>query len=627
MGAKDMTLRAGSKYFILAAIFLVALQFAVFGRSLDYAFLKYDDDVYVYENQDVQRLDAESIAWLFAKPYYRSYTPLPLLSHAIDFRLWGLAPWGHHLTSLILHCINSILLFFFVLQVLRITREPAGDAGKELPPRPVGEPDTAGPLGAFVAAAIFSLHPMRVESVAWVSDRKDLLLLLFMLPACMAYLRYDANRNTKRGLRWYLVSLVCVVLAAFSKSIAVVAPVLFLLFDAFLTRRHRSMTWNGLLTEKIPFFIVGGTFGAIAIVAAGGSRPNEIMNTFSTAEQVFLPFYSIMFYPVKMLWPSHLTPVYPPPAFPAMVLAAIVCIVITKFVIDLARRGKPLWLLVWLCYVVTVLPTVSAVTAGIQLWADRYSYVAAVGLVLPFGVAVRDLWHGFGRHGVIERGSIVLLSSGLIAVCCALSVLQLPVWQNGESLWQHAISEAPDLARPYGNLGVVLENEGDHSGALAQYRRAIALEPGYADALYNMGIAYESMNFQDSAALSYSRAIAMDSSYDDAYVNLGNLCVASGKLDEAIMLFERAIAINGSDPDPYYNMGIALYTKGDAGKALESFQEALKRSPGYAKAYHNMGAIYLHFGLNDAAFDCFKRAARLGLTESQNLLRSRGQSW
>jgi protein O-mannosyl-transferase len=622
-----MTLRTQSKYFIVGAIVLVALQFVVFGRSLNYEFLKYDDDVYVYENQNVQRLDSESIAWLFARPYYRSYTPLPLLTHALDFRIWGFSPWGHHLTSLILHSINSILVFMLALMLLPSRRNPEENRDGGMQPVAEGIADMPVFLGAFVTAAIFSMHPMRVESVAWVSDRKDLLLLFFMLPGCMAYIRYDANRNTKRGLYWYLLTLSFLVLAALSKSIAIVMPVLFLLFDAFLTRRLGSHTWRGLLMEKIPFLLVSAAFGVIAVLAASGSRPNEILNKMSTAEQVFLPFYSIIFYPLKMLWPFHLTPVYAPPAFPSMVLAAALCIVITKAAIDWAKRGKPLWLLVWLGYVVTVLPTLSAAGAGIQLWADRYSYMPAVILVLPIGAGVCRLWHDFSHKSIFIRGCTLLLSCSLIAACSVHSILQLPVWRNGERLWQHAILEAPELARPYSNLGVVLENKGDHNGALAQYKKAISLEPGYADALYNMGISYEAMNFRDSAELSYSRAIAMDSTYDDAYINLGNLCVQAGRLDEAIALFEKAIVINGADPDPYYNMGIALYAKGDAGKALESFQEALKRAPRYAKAYHNMGAIYLQFGLNDAAFECFKQAARLGLPESQSLLRSRGQSW
>jgi Tfp pilus assembly protein PilF len=339
------------------------------------------------------------------------------------------------------------------------------------------------------------------------------------------------------------------------------------------------------------------------------------------------PFYSIMFYPAKLLWPTHLTPVYGPPGLSLMIVAALAFVVVTGIAIAFLRKGNPWFLLAWLCYTVAILPTIGGLSAGIQPWADRYSYLPAVSLFLLLGAGIRRLWEGYQRRSVFARISVAVLCALPLFICGCLSMRQVSVWQNGESLWTHAIAEAPGLPMPYANLGVAREDKGDHDGALHMYAKAVGLEPHYADALYNMGIAYESKGLPDSAGAFYTRAIAADTAHDDAYVNLGNLSVRAGRLDEGIRMYEQAIAIDGTKPDPYYNMGIAVYAKGDREKALACFQSAIKRSAGYADAYHNMGVVYLDLGEGAAAMECFTRAARLGLPEAQTLLKSKGYSW
>ncbi len=613
---------------VAVALLVVAMQFLVFGTALNNQFLNYDDDVYVYENASIQTLNAESVAWMFARPYYRSYTPLALLSHAMDFQLWGADPRGHHASNLLLHSVNAVLVFLFGLMLFHAARGESGGESPHALQISMYSRETADVISAFVAAAIFSIHPMRVESVAWVSDRKDLLLALFVLLCCMAYLRYEWSRGTPRALRWYLVSLLFFVLAGLSKSIALVVPLLLILFDLFLLRSPaRGISWKTLLMEKVPFFIVSAALGIVAVIAARGSQISDIVTRFSTAQAALNPFYSIMFYPAKLLWPTHLTPVYAPPGTPLMIVAAILFIGVSGLALVALRRGNPWFLLAWICYGVTILPTITGLSAGIQPWADRYSYLPMVSLALLPGAGIRWLWKSNQDRGMLARGLIVVLCALPLVVCGALSVQQMSVWRDGDSLWTHAIAEVPDLPMPYANLGVVRDAQGDHDGALALYAKAIALQPHYADALYNMGITYESKNLTDSAAACYAAAIAADTSYDDAYVNLGNLFVRAGRLDEGIRLYEQAIAIDASKPDPYYNMGIALYTKGNRTEALDRFQSAITRSPRYADAYHNMGVVYLDLGEGAAALECFTRAARLGLPEAQQLLQSKGYSW
>ena len=452
-------------------------------------------------------------------------------------------------------------------------------------------------VGMFIAALLFSLHPMRVESVAWVSDRKDLLVVLFALPCCMAYLRYDLHRGTKRALRWYLGSLFLFVLALLSKSVAVVIPAVLIFLDLFLLhRRNLRSTWLALLAEKTPFLVLSVAFGILAIIAGKESQPSSIVAKLSAAQKALLPLYSIMFYPMKMLWPIYLTPVYDAPGIPLMVVAAILCIAITVFTIINARRGREYWLLGWLCYVVAIVPTITGLSAGIQPWADRYSYFPIISLMFLAGGSIRSLWERYHHTGVTPRVLIAVLCAVLVLVYGRLSAQQLSLWQNAETLWRSAIGVTPEVPMPYANLGVVLESKGDHDGALTMYAKAVALEPQFANALYNMGISFEAKQLVDSAVSCYTKAIAADRTYADAYVNLGNIFVRAGKLDDGIRLFEQAILLDPSDPDPYYNMGIAIYYKGDRVKALECFQSAVKYSPSYANAYYNMGIVFLDLG-------------------------------
>jgi len=625
-------------YWLVSVLALVALQALVFAPSLDFEFLKYDDDVYVYENANIQTLNAESIAWMFARPYYHAYTPLALLSHAVDYRVWGDSPRGHHLTNVVLHALNSILVLLFGVQLFQITRKEDKGVVVQAPADPGAQPvarsrpkvsyETAGIVGAFFAAAAFSVHPMRVESVAWISDRKDLLLAFFVLLSVMAYLAYHHRRERKHAMLWYLASLIAFVFAALSKSVAVIIPVILIFFDALLPNGPaKATTRKSLLLEKVPFFLVSFVFIAVAMLSARGTRMSDIVADFTLLQDVLLPFYSVMFYPAKMLWPVQLTPVYGPPELPVMILAAVLCIGVTALTIIAARRGNRWWLLAWLSYLVAILPTTTGLSAGIQPWADRYSYLPVVGLMLLAGAGVRALWRKVEVRGALLVSSTAIPLILIVVALAGLSMRQLPMWQSGEMLWRHAIAGAPELPRPYANLGVVLDSKGDHGSALGLYAKAVEIEPGYADALYNAGVAYEAMEFPDSAALFYARAIAADSMHDDACVNLGNLHVRAGNLDEGIRLFQRAMTIDDSNPDPYYNMGIAAFSKGERTRAVECFQAAVNRAPRHADAYHNMGVVYLDLGDGDAALECFRRAARLGLVDSQNLLQSRGYTW
>jgi Flp pilus assembly protein TadD len=340
-----------------------------------------------------------------------------------------------------------------------------------------------------------------------------------------------------------------------------------------------------------------------------------------------LPLYSLAFYPVKMLWPVGLTPVYDAANVPVMLLATVFTVGVTIFTIVMARKGRGYWLLAWSTYIILILPTVTGLSAGIQPWADRYSYLPSVSIAILGGGVVVALWRYRGNRRVVVRTLAALLVVTVVVLCVYLSREQLRIWRNGETLWRYSCEVTPALPMPYANLGVALEGKGDHDGALAMYSKAVAIQPRYADALYNMGISYEAKEMPDSAAAFYGRAITADRTYTDAYINLGNIMVRAARYDDGVKLYEQAMKLDPSDPDAYYDLGIAMYHKGNKEKALQCFENAVKFSPGYANAYNNMGVVFVDLGNQEAALVSFVRAARLGSQDAQHLLKSKGYTW
>jgi hypothetical protein len=382
-----------SRILFLASAVLVLGQFLVFGPALDGSFLKYDDDIYVYENKNIQKLNPETVAWMFARPYYRSYTPLALLSHAIDYAFWKNDPWGHHLTGLLLHSANTVLMFLLGLVVLSMAVKGPRDGGAF---RRLREAPGSVVMGSFIAALLFSLHPLRVESVAWISDRKDLLVAFFLLLSVMSYLQYESVRGTRRALRWFLLTLGLFVLAILSKSIAIVVPFLLVALDGLLLTRERFREqWRQRTMEKAPFLIVSVAFGVLAAVAAAGSQLSDIVARMSSLQLVVMPFYSLSFYPVKILLPLDLTPTYAAVGTPWMAVGALASIVVTVLALRMSRRGRPWLLLVWICFVLMLLPTLTGLSAGIQPWADRYAYVPSVALFLLVGGLAAYGWEKY----------------------------------------------------------------------------------------------------------------------------------------------------------------------------------------------------------------------------------------
>ncbi len=604
------------------SLILILFQFAVYAPALNNAFVHYDDNTYVYENENVKTFDVVAVAGMFARPFFRSYTPLALLSHSIDYALWKENPWGHHFTSLLLHSVNVVLMFLLSAVILSRVgrREKRTDA-----PGLFSNLTADTIAGAFIAAMLYSVHPMRVESVAWVSDRKDLLLALFLLPAVLAYLRYDDLRGTRAAVKWFIAALVFNVLALLSKSIATVTPLLFLSLDAFLLHRSaRREAWKQLILEKTPFLLLSAGFGVLAMWAARGSLTSDIVVRMTTVERALLPVYSPAFYIEKILLPLRLTPIYGAPSTPWMVLGAFLTLLIIAAILWQARKGYVGWLLALCGFALPLLPVSAGLSAGIQPWADRYSYVPSIALFMLVGAGFSVLWR---RWTFRLRGATIIIATSAATIFGFMDRQQIGIWKDSETMWRTVVREAPAIPNGYDNLGVALADKGDFDAALEMYRTAIRLQPNYADPYYNAGVIFQARGMRDSAIFCYHRAILLDTSCVDAYINLGNVLTDGGNLEEGAALYERAITLDADNADAYYNLGCTVYRIGNREKALASFKKAILFSPKYASAYNNMGVIFLEENNIESALESFVRAARLGSTEARQRLSKAGYSW
>ena len=622
MADSSSALLSPAARFWAIVLILLGVAFITFHGVLQLGFLGYDDNDYVLHNPHIYPFTGEKVARLFWTPYFRSYTPLTLLSHAIDFEVWGKDPFGHHLTNLLLHLANTLVLFLVCVVTFRLLREGERGAPRGTPREFVFSAPLPVILAAAGGAALFSLNPLRVESVAWVSDRKDLLMTFFVLLSILGYLFASRFRETAEGKKWYRISAAAGLLGMLAKTVGTMLPVVLLLLDGtLLAGDQRRRGWGRLIREKWWFFLCSLLVGILSLLAMVNVRRHPTLYAESTLEKILLPFFTWAFYLWKSVLPTGLTPIYSYPPVWQQLISILVMVGAVLLAIWLHRRKKGSFLIAALgFFFLFLLPTIlGREKAGIQPWADRYSYLPAASLgVLAGGLL---LWAWERRTGWIRMG--VWLAAGVV-LCCfgALSFLQVPIWRDTETLFRHAVAVNPRAVFAQANLGMALTAAGKSDEAIAVLSRSIELSPMYAGNYAAMGLAYSGKGEDEAAAREFRRALELDSNFVDAHSNLGSSLMALGKYDDAIVEYEKAIRKEPAFDDAYYNMGIATYRKGDPAGAMEIFRKTAEINPIRPDTYVNMGIIYREWGKLDSAYVEFSRAASLGSAKAAELIRS-----
>ncbi len=577
----------------------------------------WDDGSYILGNLHIRSLDTALFKWAFFSFSVHNWHPFTWISHALDYAVWGLNPAGHHLTSILLHAINTALVVFLIVRLLEAGKDRATDAGTR---------EFLTERALFIIAGttgvLFGLHPLHVESVAWVAERKDVLCALFFLMSVIWYTEYATSGHALREKvfasflsRHYLFTTGFFVCALLSKPMAVTLPVVLLILDWYPLGRIRSLkSFIEAAIEKAPLALLSLLSSIVTIAAqqAGGAiRPASVI---PLSDRIPVAAAAVLAYLGKMIRPLNLVPYYPyPPAGAGLslpyLLAVAFVIGITAACVFLARKQK-VWLAAWGYYAATLIPVVGIVQVGEQFMADRYTYLPSLG---PFLLAGFFAVWTYGTVKTKKAGAIA--AAGFVLVCLALALLtvrQIAVWRNSIDFWSHVIQKEPaTLPFAYNNRGFAFAKKGMLQEAIADFDRAIALDPAFISPYINRGMFSGTLGRLEAAAADFTAAIALDPSNYQAYVNRGLTFAKMGEQERALDDYKTALALNPSSYETLYHLGILYLQKGMRGEAIEAFSRSLALNPQNADAYCNRGVAYALGNRPDRALEDYDRA--LGL--------------
>jgi len=575
-------------------IALVLAVFAVYGQVLHYSFVDLDDSVYVTENEEVKAgLTGRSILWAFGEPHASFWHPLTWLSHMLDCELFGLNPAGHHLTSLMLHIANTLLLFWVLMEMSGAVWQ-----------------------SAFVAGA-FAMHPLHVESVAWVSERKDVLSTLFWMLTMAGYVRYARLG----GAKWYVVTLFLFSLGLLAKPMLVTLPLVLLLLDYWPLHRLVRVTSHesrAAILEKLPFFALSAIFSIVAFFAQQGA--GTLCEEFPARIRFANAFVSYVKYIQKTFWPVGLGVFYPHPGdkLPMWQAAGALLLLVgvSAWVIYSAPKRKYLFV-GWLWYIVTLVPVIGFVQVGSFAMADRYTYLPLIGIFIMISWGLPDVPGGLWQRRFVPAASAAIVLSAL-AVC---AYFQAGFWRNTSTLFEHTIAVTSKNWLVYYNLGTRCNRAGRLTEAVELYKESIKAQPGYADAHYNLGLAYIGLGHRAEAAESFKQAVRVKPDFLDAYCNLGLVCIELGRNAEAIEIFKQAIRIKPDCSEAFFNLGLAYANLGRYEQAKEAGETAIRIKPDYAAAHYNLGVTYILTGNRVSALKEYDVLKTLDAKMAENLIK------
>jgi tetratricopeptide (TPR) repeat protein len=536
---------------------LVVLTFAGFGGVLGNGFVAYDDGVYVAVNEHVRAgLTGGSIAWAFTTTENSNWHPVTWISHMLDVQLFGLDAGKHHRTNLVIHAANVLLLFLLFVQMTGAIWRPA------------------------FLAALFAIHPLHVESVAWIAERKDVLSTLFWLLTTAAWLWWLSSKTVAR----YAVVLGVFALGLMTKPMLVTLPFTLILLDYWPLKRTGIQS---LLKEKMPLFAMAAASCVTTVWAqrAGGAIQN--LETFTLSERLANALLSYAGYIGKTLWPSSLAVFYPYPhaglGSPAVLASGLVLTVITVAALRF-EKAAPYIAFGWLWYVGTLIPVIGLVQVGEQAMADRYTYVPLIGIFVAIAWGLEKI----ASQSRAARAVTATWAACSIAGLFVVSTIQVRTWAGTVSLFTHALAVTEDNWTAHNNLGGFYSEGGKPELAIDQFRETLRIRPEFADGYYNLALALSRSGKPDEAIVQYREALRLKPDYAEAHYNLANSLLQAGHLPESIEQYGYALQLQPDNANAHNNLAIALNRSGRREEAIEHYREALRLRPGFEAAAANL---------------------------------------
>ncbi len=571
---------------IIAA--LTAGVVLLYAQTLRFAFVNFDDDQYVFENPHVTSgLTWPNIAWAFTTGHASNWHPLTWMSHMLDAELFGPSAAGPHGTNFVLHAATAALLFMALRRL------------------------TGARWSSAIVAALFAFHPLRAESVAWVSERKDVLSGLFFVLTLICYERYARGRAIGR----YALVALMLALGLLAKPMLVTLPCVLLLLDFWPLRRMRSVAdFTSLFIEKTPLFVVCMGSAVATYIVQNAGRAVSRFDSMGPGPRLSNAGVSYISYLRDTFWPSGLAFFYPHPysypggsiGLPLLLGSLTILLILTGVAVAAIRRAP--WMAVgWFWYLGMLVPVIGIVQVGTQSHADRYTYLPVIGvtiaLVFTIAAVVRDRPVGRTVAGVFAVGSLVVMS--------VMSFRQIGTWRDTQTLMRHALAVVPNNYAAHNNLGHELDQLGDSVGAEQEYRAVLHIKPDDAIAMNNLAVRLAARGEVREAQALYRAAIGRDPAYAPAYIQLGNLYAREGRRDDAINLYEQSIVRDPTLPEAYHNLGVSLAEGGSFVAAIDNWRKAIELKPDYADAHHAYGLALIVVGQTRTGIDEMKRAIEL----------------
>ncbi len=628
---------------VLIPLFLIVLTVIAFWQVRHNDFIDLDDGLYITNNSHIKEgLTLKSIYWAFTSTQNGQWSPVAFLSHLLDYTFFGLNAGGHHFTNLLFHTVNALLLFFLLRRITATVWQ-----------------------SAFVAV-IFALHPLHVESVAWVAERRDVLHALFFLLTIWAYINYLEKQ--KRGRQ--ICVLLCFILAVMSKPMAVTLPFTLFLLDYWPLGRYRigkrdqepklfaalspetigqGVPFARLLKEKLSLFFIGIVISLFTLLFVWWTKSLSSLESLPLMARMENAAISYIEYILKVFWPNPLAVLYPHPiTLPVWkaVFATLLLLTITILVI-LGRKKHPYLIVGWLWYVITLLPVIGLLQTGIQSMADRFMYMPMIGLLIMGIYGISDIC----KKWPYRRLTLTTLSILLLLTLTVSTRAQVKHWRNSETLFRHTLqvtnnnylihnilgtvlaAQGRDQealfhfnksleinfynADTHCNRGVLLLRKGEYREAIPSFLMALQIDRDRLQALTNLGIILSKYGKVEEATAYFSEAIRINPNYEEAYFNQGDLLLQIKKYEEAIHYFNTALRINSKNSKTYNSLGVALLGLGRAEKALDCYQKALDINPDDTDAHCNLGSLFLRQGKYEKAISHFTEVLRINPNDSE----------
>ncbi|MDY6861634.1 MAG: tetratricopeptide repeat protein [Thermodesulfobacteriota bacterium] len=558
---------------------IVLINLIIFGGSIGFDFVNWDDYEYICDNRLIKNLSLHNIKEIFTSFYAGTYVPFVFLSFSFEYLLYGLAPFVYHTTNITFHIFNNILVFFLIFRLSNSF------------------------LVSAICALLFGVHPIHVESVVWVTARKDVLSAFFFLLSIIYYLFYNSK---------YCLSLLFFICALLSKPMVITLPFILILCDYYL---YGSFYNKKYLLKKIPFFIISFIFAIITVISQHRGDAISHSQLISIFDNILIALKGVVFYLEKTILPINLSAFYPYPkvvsiVYPSFFLPLIILGGIIFFAYFSRKFTKKI-LFCSLFFIITLLPVLKLVPFGDVPVADRFMYIPSIGLFFMAGIAFNWIYHKQMRWNKPKKISIMLILFIVVASYSTLTIRRTAVWKDGESLWLDVIKQYPEVPQAHNNLGIIYKKKGMIEEAFAEFNKALSLSSKYIDVHNNIGLIYEEKLMLNEAINEYRKALGIDPDNIVSLNNLGNIYYKKGLLNKALFYNRKAMGIEPNCAETHNNLGNIYRKKGMFQKALDEYNRALKINPDFEKVYFNLGLMYEGKGLVEKAIAAYEKALKI----------------